>query len=437
MHGGMIMFIKNPKSIQELYDETKNYDLVITNDPTLAGALNSLINKPMIGRLAYTPKELGSKYSKYYPTEPILSKPKVILEISKKLNKDIKTVHNAIEKILEIRNYTKNIENHLNNDELEIYREFLKLPTLERAMELFEPNKYLPKNVAVIGYEFLNELDKEVLPESFKIIKVFKEDKKELNNFYIFDSEKDLGDKILELINRENENNIAIILDSDSEYNQIIKSKLYSKDINVVVKEYLKDNIQYRSFIDFLNISLNLESCYVRDLKPFLELLGYSIEHEYLNYLFNKYVEGVNQSLEEIYYFLKELPYKTFKDCIKLFEDHNIKLPQQLKTVLVELDLYNKTITYENIHTLSYYIDNFNIELNYNKKGVLFRDCRDTAYIDKPICIYVGLDSSWTKQLPDLDCINRDKEEEINLNKFQILISQGNHQYYFLTYSHD
>ena len=92
MHGGMSMLIKNPKSIQELYEETKDYDLVITNDSTLARALNSLINKPMIGRLAYTPKELGGKYSKYYFSEPILSKPKVILEISKKLNKDIKKV---------------------------------------------------------------------------------------------------------------------------------------------------------------------------------------------------------------------------------------------------------------------------------------------------------------------------------------------------------
>ncbi len=425
------MLIKNPKSIQKLYDETKDYDLVITNDSTLARALNSLIKKPMIGRFAYTPKELGGKYSKYYFSEPILSKPKVILTISKKLNKDIKTVHNAIEKILEIRNYTKSIENHLNNEELLIYKEFLKLPTLEKSMELFEPDKYLPKKVAVIGYEFFNELDKEVLPESFKIIEIFKEDKKELNNFYIFDSEKDLGDKILELINKENENNIAIILDSDSEYVPIIESKLYSKDINIIVKEYLKDNIQYRSFIDFLSVSLNLDSCYVKDLKPFLELLGYNIDYEYLNYLFSKYVEGV-KNLEEIYYFLKELSKKTFKDCIKLFEDQKIELPQQLKDVLVELDLYDKTISYENIHTLTYYINNFDIELNHHKKGVLFRDCKDTVYIDKPICIYVGLDSSWTKQLPDVDHINKEREEENNLNKFQILISQGNHQYYFV-----
>lgn len=441
------MLIKHSKSIQELYDETGGYELVITNDPTLAGALNSLINKPMIGRFAYTPKELGGKYSKYYfgakrraakceafrlISEPILSKPKVILTISKKLNKDIKTVHNAIEKILEIRNYTKSIENHLNNDELLIYKEFLKLPTLERVMELFEPDKYLPKKVAVIGYEFFNELDKEVLPKSFERIDIFKEYKKELNNFYIFDSEKDLGDKILELINKENENNIAIILDSDSEYVPLIESKLYSKDINIIVKEYLKDNIRYRSFIDFLSVSLNLDSCYVRDLKPFLELLGYNIEHEYLNYLFSKYVEGVNQSLEEIYYFLKELRNKTFKDCINLFENRKIELPQQLKDVLVELDLYNEAISYENIHTLTYYINNFDIELNHHKKGVLFRDCKDTVYIDKPICIYVGLDSSWTKQLPDVDYINKEREEENNLNKFQILISQGNHQYYFV-----
>ena len=84
------------------------------------------------------------------------------------------------------------------------------------------------------------------------------------------------------------DNNIAIILDSDSEYSHIIESKLYPKDMNIIVKEYLKDNIQYRSFIDFLSVSLNLDSCYVKDLKPFLELLGYDIDYEYSNYLFSK-----------------------------------------------------------------------------------------------------------------------------------------------------
>ena len=46
------------KSIDELYDEVKDYGLVITNDIALETALNARIDQPRIGVLAMTPRHI-------------------------------------------------------------------------------------------------------------------------------------------------------------------------------------------------------------------------------------------------------------------------------------------------------------------------------------------------------------------------------------------
>lgn len=46
------------KSIDELYDEVKDYGLVITNDIALETALNARIDQPCIGVLAMTPRHI-------------------------------------------------------------------------------------------------------------------------------------------------------------------------------------------------------------------------------------------------------------------------------------------------------------------------------------------------------------------------------------------
>ena len=48
------------KSIDELYEEVRDYDLVICNDAPLATALNNRVDRPMLGHLAVTPRQLAA-----------------------------------------------------------------------------------------------------------------------------------------------------------------------------------------------------------------------------------------------------------------------------------------------------------------------------------------------------------------------------------------
>ena len=53
---------RRSKSIRELYDEAKGFDLVITSDPALATGLNHMIDHPRIGAFALTPRHLAARY---------------------------------------------------------------------------------------------------------------------------------------------------------------------------------------------------------------------------------------------------------------------------------------------------------------------------------------------------------------------------------------
>ena len=47
------------KSIDELYDEVKDFDLVICNDAPLALALNNRLDRPIVGTFATTPRRIA------------------------------------------------------------------------------------------------------------------------------------------------------------------------------------------------------------------------------------------------------------------------------------------------------------------------------------------------------------------------------------------
>ena len=51
--------LRKSKSIEEIYDEVKDYDLVITNDAPLATALNKLVEKPRLDYFISRPSALS------------------------------------------------------------------------------------------------------------------------------------------------------------------------------------------------------------------------------------------------------------------------------------------------------------------------------------------------------------------------------------------
>ena len=280
--------LKKVKSIKEIFIEIKDFDLVITNDAPLATALNKLVETPRLGYLAMTPKQIASKFAQIY-YDKIYEKYEVVLKVSNLTKKPVKLIHQIIEKIYEIWMYNAKlefVEQYLSEDENLILNSIKEFDTIETAMENFNEEFYGNKNIVIVGEELFSLLDLEVLPRrgiSAKKINVFIEDEFNYNytidKTYLFNSSEQLIENIVNLINKENADDTAIVLNSDSKFLEILKARFKDSDISIEIKNYLKDDISVRNFISFIEISLRINDLKVKEFIPVAAELGLSLIH--------------------------------------------------------------------------------------------------------------------------------------------------------------
>ena len=422
--------MKLPKTINQIYEEVKDFDVVLTSDVVLALAINRSIKTAKIGKLAYTPQELSAKYAPRIFSQGLMDKEDIVLKISKRLNKEIKSVHNSIEKIEEVEKNTDDVQKHLSKDDLAVYAIYKDLPSKHRALFSFN-KKYLPGNVAIIEPGFFNNLDKKAIPEEHTSITILTDQEGCFDNFHVFGSQESAIRKLLSLINSENENDVAIVLNTQDPIHSVIKSQLYEKNVNIQIKDCLDENLNVRTYMNFISTALHIDEATVKELMPFLELFNVRVDYKYNNFILSRYVNNVSKDdkLKQIFEFLDSINEKTYGDALNQFKD--VDLPVELRDLLHKLELYDAKITHDNFYDFFYYLNNFETGLNTSKKGVLLADCKSSVTVDKPLCFYLNPDTSWTRQVKTTDYIDKEKEEKNNLLRFQILLNQGEARVYF------
>ena len=177
------------KSIDELYDEVKDYGLVITNDIALETALNARIDQPRIGVLAMTPRHIVQQLGPMILGEGFMTDLQLISKVSEETGYGFRHVYSEILNFRQIRSYTKEVRDYLTSrSSKEIYRSYRALPTLEKAMDEFEPDDprvswFFDKKggVAIIGVDLFDQLDKCCTPAECDLIDNFKDGEYELD----------------------------------------------------------------------------------------------------------------------------------------------------------------------------------------------------------------------------------------------------------------
>ena len=143
------------KSIDELYEEVKDFDLVMCNDAPLALALNNRLDKPRVGAFAITPRQLAGDMAIDILGKPLMSDIEVVKKLVEYTGYPLRFVHGEVENFKAIRKYTRDVRHYLKSDKSkELYDEYIRLPTLEKAMDEVNGHTepYLSgKKIAVIG----------------------------------------------------------------------------------------------------------------------------------------------------------------------------------------------------------------------------------------------------------------------------------------------
>ncbi|MBE6528619.1 MAG: PD-(D/E)XK nuclease family protein [Thermoplasmata archaeon] len=429
------------KSIDELYEEVQEFDLVITVDAALATALNARIDKAFIGHFAMTPKQIAGHIASRIINKPLYSELKLISTVSDETGMNLKYVHSELENIKEIRKYTKDVRKHLHSaSSKRVYDSFEPLPTLERVMGSFVPDDdefYRKEKVAVIGVDLFNDLDKHFIPIDYEPISLFTDEEYEIDRIYEVGNDRQLAENAVELIDPANPSDYAVVVNVTSPLTDALRSSLYRKGIPFINSLNVRDLSQIRDYLRFITLSLDFETLRVKHVKELFSNYNggfFKGREEFL--LCRQTDSDMTPRAVELWNVMKNIFSMTFSEVCEAICNKRTKV--QVNNLINELNIADRTITSNLLNEVRYAVDNVK-ELTHNEEipenernGALIVDCKNSIYIDRPVVIYLGMEQDWNISVVGKPYIDVEDETDKNVMRLSCLIQQGDSRYYLV-----
>ncbi len=422
MGDSTILNLQESYSIDQLYNQVKDYDLILTVDAPLADALNARLTEPHIGPFATTPRRLA--INKIPAKQKFTDKKELFIEISSEARLDWKRASYLFENIVNCWKETGDPKNILNHDRYDKKEAKKIIDILSKTVNQYSavedytvPNH---KDTAVVAPHQFTELDKKILPENYDTIKPFKDNKTPLPKFNVFNSTTQIVQTILDQLQQLDPKDVAIVMKKDSNYRYLIEALLNSKDIPYMVSEDITQQESTRKFLNLIRFSFYKSGIKLKDIR--------SLSKEKIDPKEEKYF--LHSSEKPIKQLINEIPEKTFEQLLNdnPFEDDLEELQKQLE----DTDLLDKPITLQRLNSLTYYLETFDITVKTPSQGVLIASPSNSTYIDRPIVYYLGLDSSWTPEPPTTPWINEEEYDEKKIKDFKILLQNGKERYFLV-----
>ncbi|MDD3263585.1 MAG: PD-(D/E)XK nuclease family protein [Candidatus Nanoarchaeia archaeon] len=378
------------KTEEEIYNEIKEIDFVISNDPILTDTLNKYFLKDKKEARVFTPKQILSKIN------PNLfdTKQEILNELKKNIDINYKQLdriyYDYIEKKIE---GTSKIEKNW-EDRFDEIKSIYSANKNEISKFLDEIEKIYKKNIAIIDIEMFNEFDKTFVRSYYKEIKIFKEGHYRIENSYLFENEYQLIDYLVNTIEKNKEKNndiekeIAIFIGDYSVYKSVLKYKFKKENIKIKDEKYDPRKNQISILQEMMKTILFIDNLKIKENIQILEYL----KIKYLNKDINVYLrEFKTEELKKYYNDVNELKDKKIIDILKF-----LKLEKsQLKNILEEASMLFKEINYKNYNELKYY---FKKIYEYNTpfdQGILFLSSESKiTTINRPIVFFIGLNNN-------------------------------------------
>ncbi len=426
------MEVEAAVSIDEIYERVQGHDLVLTVEAPLADSINNRVEEPFLGYFSITPRRLV--YDQY--DEDLMDKRELFHFIVNKTEMTWKQasylLENAISCWMETGKLTKILEYpRFDSEEMERVVDILKSTNnIFRAMEEYELSN---QEVAVVAYHQFNELDKKVLPEKYDKIEVFKQEKKELPRFNVFNSEVEIVRALSKNINKRNASDVALVMDPDSEYQALVESLLETNGIPYMTQPEITENMELRNFLSLCRLVNRGSELKLKEVQPILKSINIDVSREYNE----QYLKDLElKELNEFKNLLKEIENSCYKTVLDLFEKLTKKETKEIQDLLNELDLLEKEVNEKTLDLIEFYLDVFDVPLEGGeRRGVLFASPKNVAWVDRSIVFHIEMGTNWVSEPPEKPWINKEKFEEQKLKNFKILL-QNEKSYYLVQDKH-
>ncbi|MBP5394572.1 MAG: hypothetical protein J6Y18_01520, partial [Candidatus Methanomethylophilaceae archaeon] len=279
------------KTIDELYEEVKDYDYVICNDAPLTTALNNRLDKAQLGPFAITPMQFASWKAVEFTGEPIIDDIVLIKKVAKETGYGIRYVHGEIERFRSALRYTA--EPRMGRKSRKVWEAFIQYNTIERmlldigpAAETFFKNH----TVAVLGTEFFNDLDKSLNNAYFDVIDVFKpEEKFSIPSMRIMGNDRQIAECAADIAKKCGYNDVAIVIDTSGPIADCVKSALYRGEMPFINNLNVRDIGSIRNFLEVGNLAQSFNTIKVKDVRELISADGGMIWSKYDKYYLTKF----------------------------------------------------------------------------------------------------------------------------------------------------
>ncbi len=424
------MKVQRTLTIDEIYQEVRNYDLVFTAEASLADAINDRVEAPQLGKLAYTPRTYI--YRKFQNQE-LSSKRELFLEAVSELGLGWKEASYLLDKVITVWEETGKRDRILDLAEFseDRFTSILKIlggvRNIYGELDGFQVEE--SKDVCAISLYQFNELDRSILPRNFDELDVFGDKEIELAPFRVYSSANQLVGGVVDNVRELNPEQVAVVVQPESNYDPLLRSHLRAAEIDFQVARDLADSEFVRTFIAFLELGLSYPRVKIKDAAPVSRRLGIELdrnrEEEYIT-------ETDSPNSSEIRELIEGIEWGSYAEAIDRMNQYGLEDHGKLKEVLRETGLLREQVAESSLNRLKYYLDSFEIKTEESSSGLLLANPTGGAYIDREIVFYLGMSSKWDITVERRSWRKLDRVRERNIKNFKSLIQNGAKQLYMV-----
>ncbi|WP_435101212.1 PD-(D/E)XK nuclease family protein [Halarchaeum sp. P4] len=422
------MSFSRAKRIDDLYEDVADYDLVVVPDAPLASALNRRLDQPHLGSFAITPRRLAA--GRREEAEDRLA----FLELVEQTDLDWKRAAHAVGDILQCWEHQGELAAILDYD---AYVDDATHTAVEHIADLDTTSRRITdyqiaetQDVAVVGYDQLTQLERSILPASYETVSVFDETEPfERPPFHVFDSATAIVETVVEAVNEETADDIAIVLDQGSEFSALVESALEADAVPFFGGPGFADDPDHRTFLQLLRLAHGGTDTRVGELRPLLGRLDIALDVEHDE---KRLYELDAPELEWVVDFCTHLAERTFGEALDAFEAQTGRQLEAFRDELATLGIADTRASEQAVDRLAFYLQTYEVPVERENEGVLLADAKSAAYVDRPVVFYLGLDEGWTQSAPRRPWVDQDAQYTRNIGQFQLLLQSGVTQYYLV-----
>lgn len=422
------------RTVDELFQQVRDRDIVLTVQPALADALNARIDSARLGKLAYTPRHLAYERNQ---DQDLRTERGLFRAIISATSMDWKQASYYLDRTIDCWRHTGELDAILDhvaaaNDR---YQEVIDVvrstPNIYSAVA--RTSVSADHDVAVLGaYQFM-ALDRKVLPASYETVDFVSDAQVQLSGFNVFGSTAALVNEVMDRMREEDPRDVAVVVEPGSRYDALLRSSLESEEIPYLHTLELDGHPAVRGLLSYLKLGLSQGRVKLKEVQPLLRKNGISIsvEHDeaYLDQLDDRRAHRIASDLQS-------LEGMTFRRAVKQYRQRFGELPRSAVQSFEEIGVMDSPVTAGSVARLEYYLDTYDITVEEGKKGVVLVSPSAVSHVDREAVFFLGMDASWTDDVPARPWIDEQREEERHVRDFLSLIQAGSRRYYMVQESH-